>query len=95
MRLVGGSNSQGRLEVLHDGIWGTVCGDFFSEAAARVVCNMLVSGYCPVVYIFGINVQQFSSHKSPGVTHHMDAVSEETGSFSYTLITLTPMLPHI
>jgi len=46
VRLTGGSNSTGRLEVLHDGVWGTVCGDFFTAAEARVVCKMLgfVSG---------------------------------------------------
>ena len=46
MRLVGGSNSTGRLEVFHNGVWGTVCSDFFTAAEARVVCKMLgfVSG---------------------------------------------------
>ena len=46
VRLVGGmDNAHGRLEVLHDGTWGTVCGDFFNEQAATVVCNMLGHGY--------------------------------------------------
>jgi len=40
VRLVGGSNSTGLLEVLHDGVWGTVCGYVYSEAAS-VVCRML------------------------------------------------------
>ena len=44
VRLVGGSSSTGRLEVFHDGLWGTVCGDFFTAAAASVVCNMLRLG---------------------------------------------------
>ena len=44
VRLVGGSSSRGRLEVLHGGLWGTVCGDFFTAAVARVVCKMLGLG---------------------------------------------------
>ena len=39
--LVGGSGSTGRLEVLYDGVWGTVCSHFFTAAAASVVCNTL------------------------------------------------------
>ena len=46
VRLVGGvDNVHGRLEVLHDGMWGTVCGDFFDEPTTKVVCNMLGHGY--------------------------------------------------
>ena len=42
VRLVGGSSSrEGRLEVYHNGTWGTVCDDGFTDAAASVVCHML------------------------------------------------------
>jgi len=41
VRLIGGSSSRGLLEVLHNGVWGTVCGDYFTDAAALVVCKML------------------------------------------------------
>jgi len=41
VRLAGGSRSTGRLEVLHSGVWGTVCNDSFNAAAASVVCKML------------------------------------------------------
>ena len=41
VRLAGGSNSTGRLEVLHNEVWGTVCGDFFTPEAVHVTCKML------------------------------------------------------
>lgn len=44
VRLAGGSGSAGRLEVLYNGTWGTVCDRFFTPGAASVVCNMLGFG---------------------------------------------------
>ena len=42
IRLVNGSSPrEGRLEVLHDGRWGTVCSDKFGKNDSRVVCRML------------------------------------------------------
>jgi len=42
VRLVGGpSANEGRLEVYHNGSWGTVCGDGFNDTDARVVCRSL------------------------------------------------------
>ncbi len=42
VRLVGGySDNEGRLEVLHNDVWGTVCDDDFENINAQVVCRQL------------------------------------------------------
>ena len=42
VRLVGGTSpSEGRVEILVDGQWGTVCGNNFGNIDAAVVCRQL------------------------------------------------------
>jgi len=48
---MGSSRQEGRLEVYHNGIWGNVCDNGFTNAAARVICHML--GYGHVGWFIG------------------------------------------
>jgi len=45
VRLTGSNVTyKGRLEVLYNGTWGTVCAVGFRISAARVICNQLGFG---------------------------------------------------
>ena len=42
LRLVGGENpNEGRVELLYDGKYGTICDDEFDMNAAAVICRQL------------------------------------------------------
>ena len=40
-----GTQRAGRLEINYNGVWGTVCDDYFDNNDAKVACYMLGFGY--------------------------------------------------
>ena len=48
--MVGGNDNSGRLEVYHEGQWGSVCSHKFHYPEANVACRMM--GYSSAVQVF-------------------------------------------
>lgn len=57
IQIVGGG-LEGRLEVFHEGVWGTVCDDVFDATDAMVACRQLgYSGGEVIVPAYGVDPQ--------------------------------------
>lgn len=42
VRLVNGRTpNEGRIEICYNGVWGSVCHDFWDDTDATIVCNQL------------------------------------------------------
>jgi len=65
VRLAGsGLTYEGRLEVMYDGVWGTVCGDLITNTTATLFCYHLGFGYVSGLFVLTtfssqINVYRF------------------------------------
>ncbi|XP_061178330.1 deleted in malignant brain tumors 1 protein-like [Saccostrea echinata] len=75
VRLVNGRlETEGRIELLHDGKWGTVCDDDFDNLDGDVICKML--GYRGANRVFG--TAHFSNGYGPIWQDNLHCIGNET-----------------
>ena len=75
IQLVGGSGPhEGRVEVFHNGVWGTVCDDDWNLQDAMVVCRQL--GY--INAIAAVGPARFGSGSGPILFSELSCVGNES-----------------
>ncbi|XP_066267216.1 deleted in malignant brain tumors 1 protein-like isoform X2 [Branchiostoma lanceolatum] len=82
IRLMGGNASHGRVEVWHDGQWGTICDDLWDINDARVICRQLgyqdaISASVHAVYGEGTGPILMDSVDCTGSEPHLSACPHE------------------
>jgi len=64
LRLVGNEQKIGRLEIFHNGTWGTICDDLFNVYSARVACFSLGFGYVAITRVMQAHMLRLEIHSS-------------------------------
>ena len=82
MRLVGGQdNSEGRIEVKNEEVWGTVCSDGFDRNDANVVCKYLGRPGVEEVYSAADILNIESAQDSPIWLSDLECTGQEDNPF--------------
>ncbi|XP_038079311.1 scavenger receptor cysteine-rich type 1 protein M130-like isoform X1 [Patiria miniata] len=69
LRLRGGTNAfEGRVEILHEGVWGSICNDKWDIQDAQVVCGELQLGSA----VDALSVSDDFESASPRMPIHLD-----------------------
>ena len=69
--MVGGNDNSGRLEVYHEGQWGSVCSDQFGYQEATVACRMMGYSSAKQAFTNEYEASSLSQFKCDGKESHL------------------------